>query len=117
MAALGRPAVDPRTRWLRRALGSSRLAHRMCPWLEQDIVQLRAQLEQRREAYREGCRRFRRGENFSAGPERWGVRKFGQERDSMRLEERKIRMLEDRLESLRQRFRRHCGGGRPGELP
>mmetsp|Transcript_78990 Transcript_78990/g.207359 ORF Transcript_78990/g.207359 Transcript_78990/m.207359 type:complete len:114 (+) Transcript_78990:25-366(+) len=86
-------------------------ADRCCPWLEQDILQLRAELERRREAFKEGRGRFRHGGNFTVAPQQ-ELRRFGKERDEMKVEARKIQMLETRLEYLVQRFQRRCGGAR-----
>ncbi|CAJ1430642.1 unnamed protein product [Effrenium voratum] len=71
---------------------------------------MRQSIEQRKQTYKEGRKRFMRGGNFSTSKEesQWAVRHFGEERERMRTEEKKIKLLEDRLEHLLQRFRRHC---------
>ncbi|CAJ1407898.1 unnamed protein product [Effrenium voratum] len=90
--------------------GQIRFAANFCPLLEQDIIKMRQSIEQRKQTYKEGRKRFMRGGNFSTSKEesQWAVRHFGEERERMRTEEKKIKLLEDRLEHLLQRFRRHC---------
>ncbi|CAE8640691.1 unnamed protein product [Polarella glacialis] len=82
-----------------------------CPMLEQDILEMRKLIEERRNAFKDGRKRFVRGGNFSAGDEQWATRRFGQERSEMKTEEKKIKQLEERLDFLLQRHRRHCGSG------
>ncbi|CAK9038283.1 unnamed protein product, partial [Durusdinium trenchii] len=74
----------------------------------QDIIRMRHSIDERRRSYKEGRQRFMRGGNFSSSERPWAVRRFGEERERMKTEERKIKQLEDRLEYLLQRFRRHC---------
>eukprot|EP00927_Polykrikos_kofoidii_P058166 TRINITY_DN52535_c0_g1_i1.p3 TRINITY_DN52535_c0_g1~~TRINITY_DN52535_c0_g1_i1.p3 ORF type:complete len:110 (-),score=23.04 TRINITY_DN52535_c0_g1_i1:82-411(-) len=102
---------------LRGALGSARcvvgrrhFAWRGCPWLEKDIAELRTEISDRRRAFAEGCQRFKRGMNFTSEHQQFAVRRFGQERSAMQLEERKIKQLEERLDFLVKRHKRHCGG-------
>ncbi|OLP97763.1 hypothetical protein AK812_SmicGene19866 [Symbiodinium microadriaticum] len=81
------------------------MAARFCPLLEQDIFKLRQLIAERKEQYKAGCKRFRRGGNFSTEKEhdQWAVRRFGEERDRMRLEARRIEQLEGRLERDHER--------------
>eukprot|EP00747_Dinoflagellata_sp_TGD_P184602 gnl/TRDRNA2_/TRDRNA2_40376_c0_seq1.p3 gnl/TRDRNA2_/TRDRNA2_40376_c0~~gnl/TRDRNA2_/TRDRNA2_40376_c0_seq1.p3 ORF type:complete len:112 (-),score=21.28 gnl/TRDRNA2_/TRDRNA2_40376_c0_seq1:50-385(-) len=95
--------------WLLRwsGIGSCRafMAWRGCPWLELDIKKLREEIASRHAAYSEGRRAFRRGGTFSssAGESQLATRRFGEEREKMRVEERKIKELEERLDFLIRR--------------
>jgi len=95
---------------------SELLAYDLCFPASEDIVQLRAEIARRREAYQAGRRRFRQGEDFTSEHRRWATRRIGEEKGAMKLEEQKLKQLDERLENLMARHRRRCGG-EPGVRP
>eukprot|EP00929_Paragymnodinium_shiwhaense_P027241 TRINITY_DN16026_c0_g1_i2.p1 TRINITY_DN16026_c0_g1~~TRINITY_DN16026_c0_g1_i2.p1 ORF type:complete len:120 (+),score=36.85 TRINITY_DN16026_c0_g1_i2:41-400(+) len=84
------------------------MAWMYCPMLERDIAKLRSEVAKRKEDYAANRRRFKRGGNFTGELQRFVGRRFGEERDAMRVEEKKLRQLEDRLDMMVQKHRRHC---------
>eukprot|EP00971_Amphidinium_carterae_P232997 4624627-Amphidinium_carterae.1 len=84
------------------------VAWKGCHWLEQDIIKTRQLIADRREAYLEGRRRFRRGGNFTTDVVVYARQEFGKQRDAMRLEEAKIKQLEEYLDRLVAKHKRRC---------
>lgn len=76
--------------------GDLNAATRGSPWLEQDIARLRADVEQRRDAFRERLRRCRLEGGFAGEDkeQQWALRRFNEEREEIRREEEKLKQLE-----------------------